>query len=170
MKPTSRRIYSGNDKDFTVLEWNEFLQTTHRLADKVIESGFVPDYLVGVATGGLFPVGIVAKRLKNKNIHTISVSSYNKDVKTDMHIQESAHGDFAGKKILIIDEIVETGDTMRAMLDLFTKKHAPQEVRTATVAVNVTKTSFYPDFWVLSVETHWTVFPWERHEFPELFE
>ncbi len=171
MKTTSRRIVSGENQEFTVLEWNEFLRAVHLLGEMIRESDFKPDYLVGVATGGLYPLAILAKKLGNKNVHAISVSSYDKNVKRkEMTIHEVPHADFADKNILIIDEIVETGDTLRTLIELFKKTHRPREVRTAAVAVNVTKTSYYPDFWKLSTETQWTVFPWEREEFPELFE
>ena len=81
---------------------------TDELAAKVKESDFAPDYIIGITTGGLIPLYFLSKKLDVENILTISASSYHKEEKGDLRVTYLPNVDLKDKKILLVDEIVET--------------------------------------------------------------
>lgn len=66
-----------------------------------------------------------------------------------------------GKRVLIVDEITSSGDTMRLALAAV-RDQRPAEVRTAT---SFARTSGYkPDYTALTMDAE-VVFPWDRKVF-----
>ncbi len=154
----------------THLTWQDIEKITDELAAKITASGFVPDYIIGVCTGGLIPLYFLAKKLGNiKNILTVSAKSYDKDRKKDLQIVYVPEIDLSGKRVLLVDEIVETGDTLKQISELFDTKYKVGELKTAVLAVNTEKWKFKPDFYIVEEKGDWVVFPWEKADFPEYF-
>jgi len=154
----------------TKLSWEDIENITDKLADKIKATGFKPDYVIGITTGGLIPLYFLAKKLDDiDNILTISATSYDKDRKKDLKILYLPKIDLSGKKILLIDEIAETGDTLKNISDIIIKQYKVGELKTVTLGVNKDKCKFYPDFYAVEEQGDWTVFPWEKNDFPEYF-
>lgn len=138
------------------LSWEDVEKIADELADKIRADGFKPDYIVGITTGGLIPLGLLAKRLKLKNILTISVDS-----NETIYLPKV---DLMGKKVLVIDEIAESGKTLRKVCKKFADFYGVLELKTATLGVNKDKCKFYPDFYVIDEQGEWVIFPWEKEE------
>ena len=152
------------------LSWEEIDQITDRLVEKIQASGFVPDYIVGVTTGGLIPLYFLAKKLDDiDNILTVSATSYDKDRKKDLKILYLPEINLADKKVLLVDEIAETGDTLKELSKIMMEKYKMSELKIATLGVNTDRCKFYPDFYEVEEKGGWTVFPWEKNDFPEYF-
>ncbi len=151
------------------LSWEDIEKMTSELADKIKASGFKPDYIVGITTGGLIPLYFLIKKLNIYNILTVSARSYEKDKQKELKIDYLPEIDLTGKKLLFVDEITDTGTSLKGILDAVTNKYKPKEIKTASLAVNVTNCKLYPDFYVMSEPGQWIVFPWEKEEFPEFF-
>ena len=152
------------------LSWEDIENTTDKLADKIKAANFKPDYIIGITTGGLIPLYFMAKKLDDiDNILTVSATSYDKDKKEDLKVLYLPEINLEGKKILLVDEIAETGDTLRKISELIKDRYRVSELKTATLGVNTDKCNFYPDFYIIE-EKGWVVFPWEKEEFPEYFE
>ena len=138
------------------------------LANQIKKSGYAPDYLVGITTGGLVPLGLLSKELDINRIITVSASSYEKDKQGELTILYLPEIDLKHKKLLLIDEIAETGLTLKQISAAVVSKYQPLELKTATIAVSKGRCKFYPDFFALE-ESGWLVFPWEKKDFPEYF-
>jgi hypoxanthine phosphoribosyltransferase len=152
----------------TKLSWEDVDRITDELAEKIQESGFVPDYIIGITTGGLIPLYFLVKKLAIDNILTISATSYQKEEKGNLVITYVPTIDLSGKKVLLVDEIAETGDTLHAISKKVLDMYSVAEIKTAVLAINTEKCAFKPDYH--SVEANdWIVFPWEKEEFPEYF-
>lgn len=151
------------------LSWDDIEKITDELAEKIKVSDFKPDYLVGIMTGGLIPLYFLAKKLNIDNILTISASSYEKDKQKELKITYLPEIDLKGKNLLLIDEITETGVSLKGVSDAVVSKYQPKELKTATLGANKDKCKFYPDFYVVVEEGEWIVFPWEKEDFPEYF-
>lgn len=150
------------------LYWNDIEEIADSLANKIIMNGFKPDYIIGITTGGLIPLYFLTKKLKIKNILTISAKSYNKDKQEKVEITYLPEIDLKNKKILLVDEVAETGSSLRSVFEVVINKYQPMEIKTATLAINKEKCKFYPDFYVVE-ESEWVIFPWEKDDFPEYF-
>ena len=152
---------------------DELLTMSYRLALHVYESGFDPDYIVGIWRGGA-PIGIaVQELLKYVGVESdhvaIRTSSYvgvnqrNKQVQVhglNYIIKRIKHTD----KLLIVDDVFDTGLSVAQVVhDLTTacKLNTPQ-VRIATpfFKPNNNQTDIEPDY-CLEYTDEWLVFPHE---------
>lgn len=155
----------------TKLTWDEVEEITDELAEKIKASGFQPDYIIGITDGGLIPLYFLIKKLGDiQNVLTISATSYDKDRKKDLKILYLPQVDLSGKKVLLVDEIVETGDTLKKISDIIINQYQVAELKTVTLGVNTDKCEFYPDFYGIEEKGGWVVFPWEKADFPEYFQ
>lgn len=146
------------------LSWNELNVLARKVANQISESGFLPDYLIGVTVGGLIPLGLIAKELDIRNILTVSSSSYKGKVQQDeLKIRYLPEIDLSCKKLLLIDEIADTGITLEKLSGVIKEKYNPSELRTATLVLNTKRSIFKPDYFAMETEV-WVVFPWEKEE------
>ncbi|MBI3379859.1 hypothetical protein HY029_03840 [Candidatus Gottesmanbacteria bacterium] len=150
-----------------ILSWNEILKSIDKLAEKIQFSGFLPDYLIGVTTGGLIPLALLSKNLNIENIITITATTSEKDGKKEWKITYMPEIDLKDKKVLLIDEIAETGTTLQKIKDAVVEKYKVKEIRIATIGVNKDYCKNFPDYYILEESGDWIIFPWEREEFPD---
>jgi hypoxanthine phosphoribosyltransferase len=112
----------------------------------------------------------LAKKLGDMdNILTVSATSYDKDRKKDLRIIYLPDVDLSGKKVLLVDDIAETGDTLKKISEIMAGQYKVGELKCAALGVNKDKCKFYPDFYGLEEQGEWVIFPWEKDDFPEYF-
>jgi hypoxanthine phosphoribosyltransferase len=71
--------------------------------------------------------------------------------------------DVKGQRLLIVDDVTDTGDTLRAAVG-YVQGLQPAEVRTG-VLQHKTTSSFQPDYFAGVVrEWRWIIYPWAAHE------
>lgn len=149
----------------TILTYEDVEKITDELALKIKESGFKPDYIVGITTGGLIPLYFMARKLDNiHNILTVSVHSYDKDKKEDLKIIYLPEIDLSNKKVLLVDDIVGTGDTLKEISNIFIDKYKVGELKTVTLAA-IKGNQCYPDFYGIEEQDDWVMFPWDKKEY-----
>lgn len=151
------------------LSWEDIEENIDKLADKIKASGFKPDYIIGIANGGLIPLYFLTKKLGVNDVLIVSASSYDKDKRQDLKIKYIPETDLTGKKILLVDDIADTGLSLKGVLDAIKHRYDNSEIKTATLEVNKKRCQLYPDFYIGIEEGEWVVFPWEKSEFPEYF-
>ncbi len=94
-----------------------------------------PLVLVGVLKGSFIFLADLSRRLTvPRTIEFIAVSSYRgASVKSGaVRLVMDVRGDIAGKHVLIVEDIVDTGHTLRYLIDLFHSRR-PASVRTCTL-------------------------------------
>ncbi len=146
------------------LYWEDIEKATKELADKIRISGFRPEYIIGITAGGLVPLGLLVKQLKIEKILTISAKSYDNKKRKELDVIYLPQIDLSNKKVLLIDEIADTGTTLKEISDIIIKKYKAKELKTATIVVNKSRCKFWPDFSAIIEEKEWIVFPWEKEE------
>ena len=151
------------------LSWEQTEEAVDQLANRIKISGFKPDYVIGITTGGLIPLYFLAKKLDVDSILTVSATSYEGDEQKTLRITYLPEIDLRGKRVLLVDEIADTGNSLKAVSDAVVSKYGVGELKTATLAVNKDRCKFYPDYYVLTEQGEWLVFPWEKEDFPEYF-
>lgn len=149
--------------------WEGIEKVIDELCDNIKESGFKPDYIICITRGGLIPLYFLAKKLGIDNVLTISANSYEKEKQKELEITYLPEINLKGKKVLLVDEITDTGVSLKGVSDVILTKYNVGELKTATIVVNKEKCKFYPDFYVVLTKGEWVVFPWEKTEFPEYF-
>ena len=122
----------------------------------------MPDHLVGVALGGLVPLTLISRELGVANVSVIRARSYDADShqRKELIIDELPEIDLSGKQVLLIDEIADSGETLKKVSELLRERSHAEVIKTATLVVHATRCSACPDFSVMKTD-EWVVFPWE---------
>ena len=77
--------------------------------------------IIAVSRGGLVPAAILARELDVRLVDTICVSSYDHQQQRELSILKHAISENDGEGCLIVDDLVDTGETARVIRDLFPK-------------------------------------------------
>ncbi len=144
------------------ISWSRLEKLAAQLAHAVKASGFKPDYVIGIAMGGLIPLALVAERLNVKNVATVAAHSYDEKTKKrgKLIISHVPNLSARGKKILLVDEIADTGETFRVVSKVLREKCGAAHIKVAAIVVNTARCKTFPDYSVMNVD-RWVVFPWD---------
>ena len=159
--------------DKLYIEAEELLKDSFRLAWQVYESGFRPNYIVGVWRGGA-PVGIAVQEflallgLESDHI-AIRTSSYSGIGKRGPNIQ--VHGlnyiirqVESDESLLIVDDVYDTGLSIKRVVEDLKKackKNTPSiRIATPYFKPNNNQTGRDPDYYLHKTD-QWLVFPHE---------
>ena len=145
-------------------------ETVRDLADMVRNSGFEPDVIVAIGSGGFIPARILRTYIK-KPILAVGVAYYDTEdrpTETPRTLQwiEEAERKLAGKRILLVDEV----DDSRVTLEYCVKellRHGPAVVAVAVLhnkdkekrgALPAAVRHYYAG---RSQDDLWFVYPWD---------
>ncbi len=149
-----------------LVSWEEAYSLAKILARKIKSSGFKPDLVIGIARGGLVPARIVCDFLLQKDLAAIKVEHWGIAAtlgKARIKFPLSIEIDISGKKILVVDDVADTGDTFSVIMD-YIKGKAPSEVKTAVLHYKTCSTCV-PDYWAEKQdEWKWIIYPWAVYE------
>ena len=152
---------------------NELLEDSFNLAWKIYESGYKPNYIVGVWRGGA-PVGIAVQEFLNvlglKSDHIAIRTSYysgideRKDKVQVYGLNYVINKVKSGDKLLVVDDVHDTGNSInQIILDLreACKENTPEiKVATPYFKPNKNQTNRHPDFFIHETD-QWLIFPHE---------
>lgn len=150
---------------FRYLSWSEYGELVGALSNLVNSSGREFDVVVGIARGGL-PVALAVADELEATLDFVTVKSYTgiaerRRPKILRTVTESVRG----RRVLVVDDIVDHGETMKAVVRHL-REDRPRLVRTAAIFTKPW-TRFDPDFSLREV-SNWVVFPYERREVERL--
>ena len=152
----------------------ELLEDSFRVAAKVYDDGFRPQFIVGIWRGGA-PIGIAVQEYFDfKAVETdhiaVRTSSYyginqqSKEIKVHglHYIIENAN---AGDGLLIVDDVFDSGRSIDALIKQLKqnmRNNMPKDVRVACpwYKPQNSKVGFTPDYFVHTSD-EWLVFPHE---------
>lgn len=123
---------SGAREDLT---YEGFGRAVRDLARAIADDGYEPDVVLSIARGGVFVAGGLAYALDCKNIHLVNVEFYT-GVGTTLEMPVMLAPvpdviDFGDKRVLIADDVADTGKTLKLVHD-FCLGHVA-EVRSAVI-------------------------------------
>jgi len=147
-----------------LVTWDEAYRLAKILARKIKSSGYKPDLVIGIARGGLVPARIVCDFLLQKDLAAIKVEHWGIAATLGKaKIKFPLPVDISGKKILIVDDVADTGDTFSVIMDYIKEKN-PSEVKTAVLHYKTCSTCA-PDYWAEKQdEWKWIIYPWAVYE------
>ena len=157
---------------------DDLLTDSFRLAAAISDSGFRPDFLVGLWRGGS-AVGIAVQEglefLGVKTDHIAIRTSYRGAASYDEMVSKAdsirVHGLqyllenlCSHHSMLIVDDVYSTGSSVKAVIDQLaqkTRRNLPHDIRIATVWYRPgEKTLRVPDYYVHETD-EWLVLPYE---------
>jgi uncharacterized protein len=118
-----------------MLTWAEFGSSCRDLARAIHADAYRPELILAIARGGLFPAGGLGYALDVKNLNVINVEFYTGvDERLPMPVvlpPVPQPVDLSGARVLIADDVADTGATLRLVKD-FCAQHVA-EVRCAVI-------------------------------------
>ena len=109
------------NKDFPVT-WEELHRNSKALAWRLSERQDSVG-VMGIARGGLVPACIIVRELNIRNVETLCISSYNHKAQGDAEIIKAPELADGGRGWLIIDDLVDTGKTLKIARKLYPNAH-----------------------------------------------
>ena len=133
------------------------------LADDIKKNCFKFDIIVGVSRGGWIPARILSDLLDNSNLANVKVEFYLGigETRKEPIITQSVSMKVTDKKVLIVDEISDTGKSLKLVKEHIIKMGAA-EVKSATIYYKP-QCFCIPDYYVKTTN-RWIIFPWEIKE------
>jgi hypoxanthine phosphoribosyltransferase len=148
--------------DLEELTWEGFGKATQDLARMIVDDGYRPDIVLAIARGGLFTAGALGYALGVKLLHVVNVEFYTGvDQRLNMPVMLPPIPDpsqFSGARILIADDVADTGATIR-LTQSFCERHVA-EVRSAVIYEKPRSTVKCDYVW--NRTSDWIHFPWDR--------
>lgn len=121
------------------------------------------DCIVGISRGGVIPAAMLAYLLDNKKLYTVGYSYYTGEVRNKKLVPVSGiPKELRGKKILLVDDVVDSGKTMEKAIDDL-KKRKNKVVSVALHYKSELKPKVKPDYFASDPGTAWVVYPWEKY-------
>ena len=158
-RPVARPARGVAEDGVLELNWDVFGELCRALALKVAQSGYAPEIVVGIAKAGVIPGAVVASMLACDFFSMkISRDVDNGAMRARPKIIQAAPREAINKRVLIVDEITTSGDTLRMATNAL-RQVGPSEIKTATNFVKLG--AFRPDFFALETAST-VVFPWDR--------
>lgn len=157
-----------DDGKHLYVSWDEYHLLIERLALKVHESGWEFDQILCLARGGMRP-GDVLSRLFDKPLAIMSTSSYRAEAGTIQGRLDMAQyvtlprGELAGR-VLLVDDLADSGITLKAVVDRLRAMPAIAELRSSVIWVKGVS-SYTPDYYVEALPTSpWIHQPFEAYD------
>ena len=147
-----------------IMLWDDLGEGARAIAQAVADDGWVPDMILGIARGGLLVAGAIGYALGVKNTFTMNVEFYTGiDERLDMPMilpPVPDLVDFAETKVLIADDVADTGATLKTVHEFCSGKVA--EVRTAVLYEKPHSTIKCEYVWRRT--DRWITFPWSAED------
>ena len=155
----------SEDDNKTYLNYKD-IQYCISTASDLIQEKF--DTILCITRGGLIPAGMLAYELGIKNIVTINASSYNDDNSQEefVSIEKLSKKDIkklnASNHILIVDDIIDSGNTIKAIKKyLFEKINVNVKYSVfSIVSKKIELNNYY--IYNMTGNDNWVVFPWDK--------
>ena len=134
--------------------YENFKNDTNLLINQCKDIQF--DSIIAIARGGLTLSHAVAEGLNIRDVQSIRTELYDSTCKRD---ELSIFGEFElkkAKKVLVLDDIADSGDTLKAVMNKLKKDY--QNINFTCATLFYKKTSIYePDIWI-NEATEWIDF------------
>lgn len=148
-----------HEKGFHI-SWDQIHRDSRALAWRLDGKG--PDdgvwkAIVAITRGGMAPAMIIARELDVRTVDTISVKSYSHQDQAEAEVLKAPDADIIGDGtgILIIDDLVDTGKTLKVVRDLYPNAHF------ATVYAKPEGRGMVDSFITEVSQDTWIFFPWD---------
>ncbi|MGD2185679.1 MAG: xanthine phosphoribosyltransferase [Desulfobacterales bacterium] len=147
MSPTTERY----TKTFPI-SWEQLHRDSKALAWRLVNMKAWQG-IITITRGGLVPASIIARELEIRLVDTVCISSYDERDQAESTILKSV--DIDGENWLLIDDLVDTGQTARIVREMLPKAHF------ATVYAKPEGRPLVDTFITEVSQDTWILFPWD---------
>ena len=138
--------------------YEEFIQDTTELIN--LSKEFNADVLLGAARGGLTLSHFMGEALNTRKVYSLNSIHYEGTQKLDTFDIFNIPDLSKASKVLILDDIVDSGETMVEIFKLLKEKFPHVEFKLATIFYK--KTALIQPDYAVKEATQWIEFFWEK--------
>ncbi len=146
-------VSTAAHRDVLEVDWPFFGELCRGLALRIVGS-YDPEIVVGVAKAGVIPGAVVASILQ-RDFASMAVTR--ERAKARPTLVTAPPPSVQGRRILVVDETCDSGDTLKLALNVL-RQHHPAEIRSA---VSFKTGEYTPDFHALATKSV-IILPWDR--------
>ena len=160
--------------EFKIFSWHDIDRLARSLFNLIKSDGYKPDIILGISPGGWIPARLLSDMFEasylleghqtSSILATMQIRFYTgiAETHTKPVIAQDVGVDILKKKILLIDDLADSGESLKCALD-YLKLKDPKEVRIGTLLYKPWS-KVKPEYFVEEA-TEWVVFPHEYYEF-----
>lgn len=171
-----------NNLKYIHLTWNEIERDCFCICSDIEHDGYKPDCIIGLMRGGIIPARLFADYFDIPfEFYALNVNLYKGiDCMNDKLWIESFHHTLADKRVLIVDDIWDSGRTMKGILDYLNPSEELRNnnplyhdvpindktvIKTATLFLRENSAD-RPDYYCeIAPTNNWIIYPWEKFDF-----
>ncbi len=147
--------------------WTDVDRWADRLAETVRAADAVPETIVALARGGWVPGRLLCDRLGVHRLLSLRAQHWGVTATRDGNAQltEGLSGAVRGEKVLVVDDITDTGDSLRLAHE-HVQAQGPTRLETAAF-LHIGHSKYVPTYFAEEIPRDqwvWVVFPWNYWE------
>lgn len=148
-------------KPCELISWTRFQKLAMVLANKIRATDYLPDIIIAIGRGGYMPARLLSDYFGIMDLTTVKIEHYRGSYKhPEAVVKYPLTADVNGKRILLVDDVSDSGDTFAIALTHIAEHGTPEHIRTA-VLHHKTTSIFLPDFYAQKVvKWRWLIYPW----------
>lgn len=156
---------TNKPSQWELVSWELFYDMARQLAFMIRDDHYQPDIIIAIARGGYTPARILSDYLGIMDMTSFKVRHYKSTEKAAIaRIEHPLSADVNGQKILLVDDVSDTGDTFEVAIDHINECFNPAEIRTAVLHHKIVS-KYKPHYYTREVkEWHWITYPWAAME------
>ena len=135
--------------------YNEYRSDCLELT-KLIQYDF--DAIIAIARGGMTMAHMLGEHYDIREVYTINTIGYDDDKKLEKTEVFNIPDIKGAKHILVVDDIVDSGDTMKLVLETMSKRYPNCEFKSASLFYK--KTAVMKPNWYVHIADKWVDFFW----------
>ncbi|GAA7265042.1 phosphoribosyltransferase [Helicobacter pylori] len=143
--------------------YEEFLQDLKDLYNKIDNEIGKPDAIIAISRGGLTMAHLLSLRWDLREVYTLNAISYQGDKQGDLIIKNIPSIPEGFDKVLIVDEIVDSGKSLIKIVDML--KSLNPCINFYTCAIFQKSTAIFQADFFLKEPMDWIDFFWEKDMF-----
>lgn len=150
-----------------LVSYDDISKWANKLAKQIRDCNCKPTVIIGLTRGGWVPARLLCDELGVKKLYAVKTEHWGVTANPDGKalLTQELNTSVKGESVLIVDDITDTGESLKLALGHLAKKQA-KEVKTATL-LHITHSSMEPDFYAVEVPKEkwaWFIFPWNLNE------
>lgn len=144
-----------------VIPLSNAYRLSFKLAEKILRSGYKPDFIIAIARGGFVPARFLCDFLGITDMASIKVQHYQPGAIKEHRawIKYPLSADINGRNVLVVDDVNDTGETLIATSN-YLKAFHPADVKFAVLHEKQTTVMRADFFGAYQNEWKWIIYPW----------
>lgn len=146
---------------FQLISWNSVHALALKLARGIAESDYRPDIIVAIGRGGWVPGRLLSDFLGQMDLTSFKIEHYQSARQPKRaQVRYPLAADVRGRRVLLVDDVADSGETFAVALAHLNSRGAPAELRSAVLHYK-TVSPYLPDYYAQKVVNwRWIIYPW----------